>query len=390
MTRETRLAIAVCAFVVQAWAALGANAQQSLLRITSPANGDLVIEGQPVRIVVSADPSVRMIFVLASHPLPEARPVGDNQFEMVIPKTVPPSRYNLTAVGVTSTDVESEPVSIQVEREDAVTGLSVEPSFLVFHELEDPYGMPVRVIASFIDGSHLDVTHSLKTSFAPKDPEIAKVDDQARVMPVGPGQTSIMVSYATAGSSGPVYAVMLVRCPLPKPTGPAPEIDSVTPETGVPGVTDIIIRGRHFGETQGRSIVSIGNRNGIVKRWSDTEIVATVDGSAHRGEVFVFRDRQYSNAIPFTPVGLFIDAVSGAPTPGKQIHIQGSGFQSEQGSGYVTIADVKAQVVQWSSTEIIVTVPDFSPAGWSFQVAVHQDGKSVEFRLISPQKSAVK
>jgi IPT/TIG domain len=176
----------------------------------------------------------------------------------------------------------------------------------------------------------------------------------------------------------------------PPPTGPPPEIDSVTPETGVPGVTDITIRGRHFGETQGNSTVSVGNRNGIVGRWTDTEIVATVDEHAHRGKVSVWRERQHSNAIPFTPVGLFIDAISGNTTPGNRINIHGSGFGSEPGSGYVTIADIKAQVVRWSSTEIIVTVPDFSPTGWTFQLAIHQDGKSAEFRLISQQKSTVK
>lgn len=296
----------------------------------------------------------------------------------------------MTAVGVASADVESERVTIRVEREDPATGLEVQPPFLVFAQLEDSYGMPVRVIATFADGSRLDVTHSPNLSFTTKDPEIVRVDDQGKVIPVGPGQTSIMVSYTTSGSSVPVYAAMLVRCPLPKPTGPTPQIDSVTPETGVPGVTDITIRGRHFGETQGNGFVSIGNRNGIVKRWTDAEIVATVDEHAHHGYVCVFRDRQDSNAIPFTPVGLFIDAILERPTPGNQIRIQGSGFESRQGSGYVTIANIKAQVVQWSSSEIIVTVPDFSPPGWSFQLAVHQDGQSAEFRLISPQKSAVK
>jgi hypothetical protein len=178
--------------------------------------------------------------------------------------------------------------------------------------------------------------------------------------------------------------------PTPPPTGPPPEIDSVTPETGVPGVTDITIRGRHFGETEGKGFVSLGNMNGIVKHWTDTEIVATVDQHAHRGEVSVWRERQHSNTIPFTPIGLFIDAISGNTTPGNRITIYGSGFESERGSAYVTIADIKAQVVRWSSTEIIVTVPDFSPTRWTFQLAIHQDGKSAEFRLISPQKSAVK
>lgn len=60
------------------------------------------MEGQPLRITVAGDPSVRVFGVLAPYPLPDARPVAPNQFEMLIPKTVPPGRYNLTAVGLAS------------------------------------------------------------------------------------------------------------------------------------------------------------------------------------------------------------------------------------------------------------------------------------------------
>lgn len=180
----------------------------------------------------------------------------------------------------------------------------------------------------------------------------------------------------------PVVQLSLVDLP--------PEIDSVTPETGVPGVTDVTIRGQHFGETQGNSTVSLGNRYGIVKRWTDTEIVATVAEQARRGEVSVWREPLHSNAIPFTPIGLFIDGISGNATPGNRIAIGGSGFGSKRGSGYVTIAGMRAQVVQWGSTEIIVTVPRFSSTRSTFLLAVHQTGKSAEFRLSSPDKDAAR
>jgi hypothetical protein len=159
-------------------------------------------------------------------------------------------------------------------------------------------------------------------------------------------------------------------------TGPPPEIDTVTPGIGVPGLTDITIHGQHFGEAQGDSVVYLGNLNGIVKRWTDTKIVATVDEHAHRGDVCLFRNRQYSKAIPFTPAGLFIDAILGMPTPGNQISIQGAGFESERDSGCVTIADVMAQVSRWS-TEIMVTVPDFSPTGSTFS-ARDSSGRQVD------------
>jgi len=173
----------------------------------------------------------------------------------------------------------------------------------------------------------------------------------------------------------------------PPPSGPLPEIESFSPETGIPGVTDITIRGRHFGETQGSSTVSVGDMDGIVKHWTDTEIVATIDEHAHRGKISVWRGREHSDPVPFTPIGLFIDAISGDVIPGNRINIHGSGFGSEPENGYVSIAGIKAKVVQWGSTEIIVTVPDFSPTGSTFQLAVHQNGKSAQFRLISPQKS---
>jgi IPT/TIG domain len=391
MTRERRLAIAVCVFGLYAWAALGANAQQSLLRITSPATGDVVMEGQPLKIVVAADDSVRMVYVVGWTPLPSARPIGNNVFEMDIPKTVPPGKYQLTAMGVTTAPVYSTPVEIQVEREDLPVALKV-PSMergtkagVPFPLIYADFSFPIFVQAEFADGSKLDVTHSMKTTFESKDPAIVTVDEQSRLVGHGPGETTIVVGYA-----GQVYTTILVAGPRPKPKGPAPEIDGVTPETGVPGVTAITVRGRHFGESQGAGYVCIGTQNGIVKSWSDNEIVATVPERTHQGTIYVEQGGLNSNVIKFVPIGLFIDAISGRPTPGNQIHIQGSGFESEQGSGYVTIADIKAQVVQWSSTKIIVTVPDFSPTAWTFQLAVHQNGKSAEFRLISPQKSVVK
>jgi len=88
------------------------------LRITSPASGDVVVAGQPLRVVVAADASVRMVYVLAQSPLPEARPLGNNVFEINIPKTVSPGRYQLGAVGATTEPVFSAPVQIQVEGED--------------------------------------------------------------------------------------------------------------------------------------------------------------------------------------------------------------------------------------------------------------------------------
>ena len=136
--------------VLQLAGGLRAVGQESLLRITSPVTDEVVVEGKPLRITVAADASVRVLGVLGWNPLPEAHLAVPNQFEMLIPKTVPPGRYELTAMGLASTDVESSPVSIQVERADSATELFIQPDLLTFAELGDK--LPLRVSARFADG----------------------------------------------------------------------------------------------------------------------------------------------------------------------------------------------------------------------------------------------
>jgi hypothetical protein len=371
---ERKLSTFLVVFLVVC-AHVSARAQEPLLRITSPENGAVVPEGKPLLITVSASPSVRLVGVLAWQPLPYPRQVGPNQFEMTIPETVPAGSYNLTAVGVTTTDVESEPVTIHVEREQTPTGLQVRPPFLSFPP--DKFGFPIRVEAYFRDGSHIDVTHSAKTSFEPKDPAIATVDQNAMVVAVAPGQTYITVRYETALSA----VVVFVQPALPK--GPAPEVDTVTPETGVPGVTDVTVTGRNFGAVQGKAIVAIGSMKGIVKSWSDTKIIATIAPNAHKGSALVLQNGLYSNAVPFVPIGVFIDGGSGKLVSGKQVRIEGSGFGEQQGTGYLTVGDSKAEIVKWSSDEITFIVPEGIVIGRAVPIVVHQNGKSGEFRMIS-------
>src|SRR5450755_433424 len=350
MTLARMPPIVLSAVILLVLAGRCAVGQESLLRITSPVTGDVVMEVRPLRITVSSDESVRVLGVLSGYPIPEARPVGNNQFEIVIPKTVAPGKYNLTAVGMATTDVESSPVSIQVEREDPATELEVLPPVLSFGDQGEKF--PLRVFARFADGSNLDVTHSAKTTFTPKDPQIVRVDDWGMAIAVGPGQSSVMVSYGAAANteSGAVYGALLVNCPRPKPTGPPPVIDSVTPETGIPGLTAITIRGREFGERQGDSYVCIGTQNGLVRSWTDDEIVATVPKGTHRGTIYVMHGGLASNLFQFVPLGLSIEAATGKLIPGGEVHLLGSGFGSVQGRGYVTVGDAKVVVVGWNST----------------------------------------
>ncbi|MFZ0418873.1 MAG: hypothetical protein WAM04_12310 [Candidatus Sulfotelmatobacter sp.] len=326
---KNRAAIAVLIVaVLSALAGVRADAQENLLHITSPMTGDVVMEGQTLRIVVLADDSVRMVNVMGWTPLPSARTVGNNVFEMEIPKTVSPGKYNLTAMGVTSTLVESLPVTIQIEREDTPVALQVAP-LMTF-----PTGgtaLPIWVLAQFADGNKLDVKHSIKTTFQSKDPRVVRVDDQGMAAGVGPGQTTILVGYG-----GSMYAAIVAYGPK--------------------------ISASKGGEaSEGNQVEQTNERASAQNRFAQ-------------------------DAPPQDP-GFSITAISGDVTPGKRVRILGSAFTSQQGSGFVTIAKVKAQIVAWSTNEIIVVVPEFTILTRNTTISVHQNAVSEDFPVILPLRT---
>jgi hypothetical protein len=181
--------------------------------------------------------------------------------------------------------------------------------------------MPLYVIASFTDGSTLDVTHSLRTSFQSKNTQVVTIDDQARATAWGPGQTTIVVSY------GSVQASILILGP----------------------------RTRLSYDETANVYTAVKNHD------------PTAGGTA---------------AFPASEFD--ITAVLGVVKPGNRIRIAGSGFAPEQGTGSVTIAGMSAQVVKWSSTEITVVVPEFSVAGKITRIVIHQNDLSEDFPLVLP------
>jgi hypothetical protein len=85
-----------------------------------------------------------------------------------------------------------------------------------------------------------------------------------------------------------------------------------------------------------------------------------------------------------THPGFSIEAVLGAVMPGKRIRITGSGFTSEQGTGFVTVGGVKAEVVTWTTKEIAVIVPQFTAVTRTATISVHQDNASEDFPVKLP------
>jgi IPT/TIG domain-containing protein len=307
------------------------------LRIVSPVSGDVVAEGQPLKIVVAADDSVRMVYVMGWTPLPSVRPIGNNVFEMDIPKTVPAGKYQLTALGVTTAPVYSTPVEIQIEREDLPVALKV-PSTeratkagVPFPLINADFSFPFFVQAEFADGSKTDVTRSVKTTFESKDPAVVTVDEKPGLVGHGPGVTTIVVGYA-----GQVYTTILVAGPG------TPHGTRVFPFPSYHGT-------EHAGSELGMSPYSTTQKSSFA-----------------------------------THPGFSIEAVLGAVMPGKRIRITGSGFTSEQGTGFVTVGGVKAEVVTWTTKEIAVIVPQFTAVTRTATISVHQDNASEDFPVKLP------
>jgi hypothetical protein len=256
---------------------------------------------------------------------------------MDIPKTLPLGKYQLTAMGATTAPVFSTPVEIQVEREDLPVALKV-PSAdrgtkagIPFLLIQAGFSFPFFVQAEFADGSKIDVTHSMKTTFESKDPAVVTVDEKPGLVGHGPGETTIVVGYA-----GQVYTTILVAGPgtargarfLPSYQGP-----------------------EHVGSNSGMSPYSTTQKNSFAAR-----------------------------------PDFSIEAVLGAVMPGKRIRITGSGFTSEQGTGSVTVAGVKAEVVTWTTKEIAVIVPQFTPVTRMTTISIHQNNASEDFRVILPSE----
>ena len=115
----------------------------------------LVAEGHVVSITVSADPSVKNLFVSAQFPLPAVQQASDpTKFTLTLPTNIDPGWYQISAVGgAPSGLVESNTVLIDVERQDAPVSVTVEPQFFSIQGIAGR--MPIAVNGMYADGPSL-------------------------------------------------------------------------------------------------------------------------------------------------------------------------------------------------------------------------------------------
>lgn len=195
--------LASLATVGPAWA------QQSppLLEITSPTGGTVVTPGQTISVTVTSPASVsfQLVGFSAQNPLPSASSLATAvpaQFSLTVPANTQPGKYMLTADGVTASgqDAHSDTILIDVERADLPTALrTVMPGTLALDVLGEEF--PEKLLATFSDGSVLDVTNSTYVTFSSSNTSIATVSSTGMVTAGVAGSATITATYTLNGQS---------------------------------------------------------------------------------------------------------------------------------------------------------------------------------------------
>lgn len=153
-----------------------------------------------------------------------------------------------------------------------------------------------------------------------------------------------------------------------------PVVASLSRTAGQVG-DSITVAGAYFGTDPGS--VTLGGVALPIVSWTDTSIQVSIPSGSASGDIVVHAAKGDSNAVAFkvfiAPQVVGVEAADPA-TPlsdGDTFMITGTNFENTQGTGWVTWAGVRSQVVSWSDTAIVAIVPDGAPAGY---IGVWQNG----------------
>ena len=144
-----------------------------------------------------------------------------------------------------------------------------------------------------------------------------------------------------------------------------PHVDTVTPATAAPG-DQITITGSYFGTQSTGSVVSLNGVGMNVISWTDSAITAVVP-FVRSGPIVVSSGLADSNSVNFTvilPPAPTISALSpNQGTAGTQVTITGTNFGTTQGAGQAQIGTQLLNIIAWSDTAIVATIPAGSTTG---------------------------
>lgn len=182
----------------------GQQLNSSELRISSPSSGAVVNPGQAGLVVVTPAMGVALthVFVVGEYPILGTGiiDVSPFQFSLVPPIGARLGKYMLTAWGVDGSGqtVVSSPVSIDLEPSSTPSTLSIDPPRLYFQSQGQM--IPLRVTATFTDGSTADATESSNVAYASGNAGLARVTSTGLVTAISSGATSVTVAYGTSNN----------------------------------------------------------------------------------------------------------------------------------------------------------------------------------------------
>ena len=190
------------------WACLGAFAvgvlaaplsAQPKIAITSPRDGDVVHPGSSVvvEVALSRPERFRMVAILlqgslkGKHDLVRREP--PYRFTVEIPRDIQSTgSCGITAIGVLPDQMlDSDPISIDIERPDPPLRLETQLRALFFDSIGDAGNL--IVYGKFADGSKVDLTYSSLTKYKSGSQAIVKIDNNGLATATGAGKTSITV-----------------------------------------------------------------------------------------------------------------------------------------------------------------------------------------------------
>jgi hypothetical protein len=247
---------------------------------------------------------------------------------------------------------------VTVPAPPSLVSLAITPSNpSITLDLSAPLQLDVK--GTYSDGSMQDLTSTVtwNTSNSSIAQILADPNAPGIVYGVAAGTTDITAAYNSINASTPITV-------LPAPAPPNPTIASISPTSGVPGLTQVVINGSGFGGSQANAYILLGSAPGVISSWSDTQIVAVVANGSTSGTVQVQEGEVSSNSLPFTVNTATISAVSptsgGAGTP---VRITGSGFGDAQGNGVVWLGNAAGVVTNWSDGEVDAVVAQSALSG---------------------------
>ncbi len=217
-----RLAAALFGAILTTASVCAAQQNPPQLQISTPPDGTVVHPGETVSVTVTSPAGVAFsqVGVIGQDPLglSDIATSVPATFSFTIPTDIRCGTYMLTADGTTASgeSVESATILIDVERPDVPVSLSPLMPGITFEAQGEQ--SPVVVLATFSDGSILDVTRSSYLAYSSANTGIATVDSNGVVTGVSAGSTLVKAIYSLNGQSVELHVPVAVPSPVLAPS----------------------------------------------------------------------------------------------------------------------------------------------------------------------------